>query len=261
MGIKPRDFWNAKQPKKAFSKPGEIKGLVVHWSAYPKANSVEDEKKQLLQIQDLHQNTRKWNDIAYSFAVGDSGNLYECRGFENRSASQGGNSREETNYNNKHYLSVVWLGGSNADDYPSEAAINAVKWLWREVGGELRPHNSFKKTACPGKAWEKLIEGRLTIFKEEDIKNIGTNKDMYNWKFGDKGNDVKLIQNLLNSSMKSNLIVDGIYGKKTQEAVIAFQKKHLTDIVTVNGQINPITYLKLLEIEYIKLTKGNYEKD
>jgi len=26
MGIKPRDFWNAKQPKKAFSKPGEIKG-------------------------------------------------------------------------------------------------------------------------------------------------------------------------------------------------------------------------------------------
>jgi len=84
---------------------------------------------------------------------------------------------------------------------------------------------------------------------------------MYNWKFGDKGSDVKLIQNLLNSSMKSNLIVDGIYGKKTQEAVIAFQKKHLTDIVTINGQINPITYLKLLEIEYIKLTKGNYEKD
>lgn len=259
MSIKPRDFWNAKPPKKRFAKPGEIKGLVVHWSAYPKANSIEEEKKQLLQIQDLHQNTRKWNDIAYSFAVGDSGNLYECRGFENRSASQGGKDRQDTNYNNKHYLSVVWLGGSNADDYPSEAAINAVKWLWREVGGELRPHNSFKKTTCPGKAWDKLIEARLVSIREDKVKNI--NQDIYNWNIGDKGNAVKRIQTLLNSSMKSHLVTDGIYGKNTQKAVIAFQKKHLKDIVTINGQVNPITYAKLLEIEYIKLTKGNYEKD
>lgn len=259
MSIKPRDFWNAKPPKKGFAKPGEIKGLVVHWSAYPKANSIEEEKKQLLQIQDLHQNTRKWNDIAYSFAVGDSGNLYECRGFENRSASQGGKDRQDTNYNNKHYLSVVWLGGSNADDYPSEAAINAVKWLWREVGGELRPHNSFKKTTCPGKAWDKLIEARLVSIREDKVKNI--NQDIYNWNIGDKGSAVKRIQTLLNSSMKSHLVTDGIYGKNTQKAVIAFQKKHLKDIVTINGQVNPITYAKLLEIEYIKLTKGNYEKE
>lgn len=260
MEIKSREFWGAKPAKKKYAKPSKtILGLVVHWSAYKKATTVKDEIEQLQQIQDLHQNTRKWNDAAYNFAVGDSGNIYEIRGYYNRGASQGGNTREETNYNNKNYLSVVWLGGSLNNDYPSEAAVNSVKWLWKQVGGKLLGHNHFKKTTCPGKSWDKLIEARLVSIREDKVKNI--NQDIYNWNIGDKGSAIKRIQTLLNSSMKSHLVTDGIYGKNTQKAVIAFQKKHLQDIVTINGQVNPITYAKLLEIEYIKLTKGNYEKD
>jgi|14_taG_2_1085336.scaffolds.fasta_scaffold01597_9 hypothetical protein len=257
MEIKSREFWGAKPPKKKYARPSKtILGLVVHWSAYKKAETVQDEIKQLQQIQDLHQNTRKWNDAAYNFAVGDSGNIYEIRGYYNRGASQGGNTREETNYNNKNYLSVVWLGGSNNNDYPSEAAVNSVKWLWKQVDGNLLGHNHFKKTTCPGEAWNILIKAKLTAVKEEDIKTIKKEDDFCNWQTGDKGKDIVRIQKLLNSCMDSNLVEDGIYGKKTEKVVIQFQIKYFTGFYEADGQVGAITYAKLLEIAYDKLSKG-----
>ena len=108
-------------------------------------------------IQRLHQEDRGWNDVAYNFLVGDTGQIYEGRGFGNRSAAQGGNSRQEINYNNKHYVAVCWLGGSKPTDQPSAEARAAISWLYEQVGGELRPHSSFKQTDCPGDAWRQWI--------------------------------------------------------------------------------------------------------
>jgi hypothetical protein len=158
-----RDSWGAKPNKTKFSKLGEVKGLVVHWSAYPIAVGNQAEIDQVKKIQSLHQNDRGWNDIAYNFLVGDTGQIYEGRGWGNRSAAQGGNSREEINYNNKHYVAVCWLGGSNATDKPSAKAIESVKWIYEQVGGELRPHSSFKQTDCPGDSWRQhIVEGLVT---------------------------------------------------------------------------------------------------
>jgi hypothetical protein len=155
-----RDSWGAKPNKTKFSKLGEVKGLVVHWSAYPTAVGNVAEMDQCKKIQRLHQEDRGWNDVAYNFLVGDSGQIYEGRGFGNRSAAQGGNSRQEINYNNKHYVAVCWLGGSNPTDKPSAKAIEAVRWLYKEVGGQLKPHSYFKQTNCPGDAWrQEIIEG------------------------------------------------------------------------------------------------------
>lgn len=158
-----RDSWGAKPAKKGYSKLGEVKGLVVHWSAYPIAIGNQAEMDQAKRIQRLHQEDRGWNDVAYNFLVGDTGQIYEGRGFGNRSAAQGGNNRQEINYNNKHYVAVCWLGGSKPTDKPSDKAIKSVKWLHEQVGGELRPHSSFKQTACPGDAWRQhIIEGLAT---------------------------------------------------------------------------------------------------
>jgi hypothetical protein len=115
------------------------------------------EMDQCKTIQRLHQEDRGWNDVAYNFLVGDTGQIYEGRGFGNRSAAQGGNNREEINYNNKHYVAVCWLGGSEPTNKPSDKAIESVKWLYEQVGGELRPHSSFKQTQCPGDAWRQWI--------------------------------------------------------------------------------------------------------
>ena len=168
MNIISRDSWGAKPAKNKYSKLGEVKGLVIHWSAYPIAVGNQAEMDQAKTIQRLHQVDRGWNDIAYNFLVGDTGQIYEGRGFGNRSAAQGGNSREEINYNNKHYVAVCWLGGSKATDKPSDKAIESVKWLHEQVGGELRPHSSFKQTSCPGDAWRQhIIEG----LKVQEVSN------------------------------------------------------------------------------------------
>ena len=163
MNIITRDMWGAKPNKTKFSKLGEVKGLVVHWSAYPIAVGNQAEMDQVKKIQALHQNDRGWNDIAYNFLVGDTGQIYEGRGWGNRSAAQGGNSREEINFNNKHYVAVCWLGGINPADKPSAKAIESVKWLYSQVKGELRPHSSFKQTDCPGDSWRQhIVEGLVT---------------------------------------------------------------------------------------------------
>ena len=163
MNVISRDNWGAKPNKTKFSKLGEVKGLVVHWSAYPIAVGNQAEMDQCKQIQRLHQEDRGWNDIAYNFLVGDTGQIYEGRGWGNRSAAQGGNSREEINFNNKHYVAVCWLGGINPTDKPSAKAIESVKWIYEQVGGELRPHSSFKQTDCPGDSWRQhIVEGLVT---------------------------------------------------------------------------------------------------
>jgi hypothetical protein len=162
-----RNDWGAKPNKTKFSKLGEVKGLVVHWSAYPVAVGNQAEMDQCKQIQRLHQEDRGWNDVAYNFLVGDTGQIYEGRGFGNRSAAQGGNSRQEINYNNKHYVAVCWLGGSKPTDQPSAEARAAISWLYEQVGGELRPHSSFKQTDCPGDAWRQWIIEKKTATLDE----------------------------------------------------------------------------------------------
>ena len=162
-----RDSWGAKPNKTKFSKLGEVKGLVVHWSAYPVAIGNQAEIDQCKKIQRLHQEDRGWNDVAYNFLVGDTGQIYEGRGFGNRSAAQGGNSRQEINYNNKHYVAVCWLGGSKPEDQPSAEARAAISWLYEQVGGELRPHSSFKQTDCPGDAWRQWIIEKKTATIDE----------------------------------------------------------------------------------------------
>ena len=152
-----RKMWGAKPAKSKDSKLGEVKGLVVHWSAYPVAVGNQAEMDQVVQIQKLHQEDRGWNDVAYNFLVGDTGQIYEGRGWGNRSAAQGGNNRQEINYNNKHYVAVCWLGGSNPTDKPSAEALAAIKGLAEIVGGELKPHSDFKQTNCPGDATRQWI--------------------------------------------------------------------------------------------------------
>lgn len=55
-------------------------------------------------------------------------------------------------------------------------------------------------------------------------------------KLGSRGNEVKTLQN------KLNIVADGIFGPKTEEAVKNFQKKNN---LTVDGIVGPNTWIKL----------------
>ena len=63
MKITTRDIWGAKPNKKPFSKLGEVKGLVVHWSAYPNAVCNKAEMEQCKTIQKIQKDDRGWKDV------------------------------------------------------------------------------------------------------------------------------------------------------------------------------------------------------
>jgi N-acetylmuramoyl-L-alanine amidase len=162
MIIVSREIWGALPPKKSYSKNiAKQMGLAVHYTAMETAISYEDELQQLKNIQKFHQVDRGWNDIGYSFIVGNSGNVYEGRGFGNRPASQG------TNDGNKNYYSICWLG--DAEGVPSQAALNSIKALWKHIGGEVKPHKEFKQTSCPGLYLSNWIEEIKTVDPKEVV--------------------------------------------------------------------------------------------
>lgn len=51
--------------------------------------------------------------------------------------------------------------------------------------------------------------------------------------------EVKILQNFLNGHMNSGLVVDGVFGGKTEAAVKAFQLKYASDILTPWGNTVP----------------------
>ncbi len=52
------------------------------------------------------------------------------------------------------------------------------------------------------------------------------------FKYGSKNDEIKLWQSFLNKEVNTNLSVDGSFGPATRRAVIAFQDKYKTDILT-----------------------------
>ena len=63
--------------------------------------------------------------------------------------------------------------------------------------------------------------------------------------FGSTGDDVKDLQKVLNATV-ADLTVDGVFGKQTQEAVMAFQKQHG---LIVDGVVGPKTWAIVDTIE------------
>lgn len=64
-------------------------------------------------------------------------------------------------------------------------------------------------------------------------------------KKGSTGEQVKKLQRCLNKIMKSNLVVDGSFGPKTDKVVRAFQKKYK---LAVDGSVGPKTRKKIKEL-------------
>lgn len=136
-------------------------------------------------IQAFHMDRRRWDDIAYSFVVCPHGAIYEGRGWGVRTAANG------TDFGNDHYFAACYLGGEG-DPFTEEAkqAYRFLEWAFRQRYGrdpEVRPHSSFKTTACPGPAIRTWIatgrpvsstqtagDGDLTPEQDARLKNIET---------------------------------------------------------------------------------------
>ena len=231
MKLITRDEIGLKKPKKALTKfKGKPKGLAVHWEGTKVTlGDVEQSKKTLKAVQNSHMNnkTEGYIDIAYNIAFDYLGNIFELRGWANKSGANGSTKA------NDEYVAVLYIGG--AETPFTDAAKQALKEIRAEataqgIGAETRPHNSFKATQCPGAEitnYVKDFKGSSSTPKPSTpAPKPATSKPVFSGvqRRGAKNTAVYQFQKQL-QARGWKIQVDGIFGVYTEVVVKKFQRE------------------------------------
>jgi len=136
-----RSRWGARQPK-GVNRIYVSRGVFVHHLA----SGSKPEDVQLRSAQNYHMDVKKWLDLAYSWGVGQSGRIYEGRGW--------GVAGGHTEGHNTTSHAVAFIGNSD-NDVPTPAALQSINEVIAEHDrrfgkGFVRPHQAVSATACPG---------------------------------------------------------------------------------------------------------------
>ncbi|KAI4471994.1 peptidoglycan recognition protein [Holotrichia oblita] len=153
--IVPRRNWLAEPPRSPYeemTKPAKF--VIISHSASEDATTEFDNVLLVRLIQQFHVESRKWDDIAYSFLVGCDGNVYEGRGWTAVGA--------HTYSFNKYAIGISFIGCFVNKLPPKMALLNAKQLIAYgvKIGAidenyQLLAHSQCSATASPG---EKLIE-------------------------------------------------------------------------------------------------------
>lgn len=145
--IVPRDGW-ARTPKNRAKLTNFDHGWFIHWLGTP-AKADASDIDVLRQTQAYHMDTKRWSDIAYSFAIGRHRpeRVYELRGWSIAGGHTEGYNRES--------MALVFLLGQG--EKPTATMLNTAREFLLGPAFEhgywpalLRPHNAVRSTACPG---------------------------------------------------------------------------------------------------------------
>jgi hypothetical protein len=147
--VVPRSVWGARPPK-SVKNITTSEFLFVHHSVTDDGdddyNYHEDEHALVRQIQNYHMDTKGWQDIAYSFMVGQSGRVYMGRGWGVAGGhTEGWNSRSHA---------VCWMGNSDIH-VPTQMSLDAIEavhaeYLTKYPRSPKRSHREVHSTGCPG---------------------------------------------------------------------------------------------------------------
>lgn len=150
-GFVTREQWGARRPESVSRNVDPSRGGIAfhHGGEGLPPSSHTGCYERVRDWQAFHMDTRGWVDIAYTVLPCQHGYVFAGRGFGIRTAANG------TDDGNDRFLAACWVGGGGAT--PTRAALDAFEWVTAEVrrlggGTEVRPHNYFKSTTCPGDA-------------------------------------------------------------------------------------------------------------
>ncbi len=154
---------------------GNLTGLwvpdkaVVHWGGSTTPPDSPSGERRLLRGWQRYHLGRGWRDIAYNYAVGNSGTIYRLRGWNPSGATSGDYEGDGIPENNEA-VACVWLGGSNGEistaAYASMAAlVGEVLAVIDHTPDVVIGHRDVKgqdaqgrwSTTCPGDEWAEWI--------------------------------------------------------------------------------------------------------
>lgn len=143
---------------------------------------IAEEQRVLRAWQSFHIDRKGWQDIAYNYAVGQSGTRYRLRG-ENRSgATKGDYDRDGYPENHEARAVVFILGG---DQEPTPAALASFESMWLTDPMPVIGHRDVylegiggTSTACPGDflaSWiDQIGENVFTPVEISILKRIAS---------------------------------------------------------------------------------------
>lgn len=166
MNIVTRDQWKAQPPVRRRPTPidpAEQMGWVLHWYGRAvRADSLAAETKVLQRFQRACMADNGYSDLPHSFYVGQSGNVYEGRGWRWDQFANGEREVVPLDENgNMGWYSVCWLGGDNQQ--PTREVIRSITDLIHysrtELGVHLKvqPYSDWRASvSAPGARLEQL---------------------------------------------------------------------------------------------------------
>ncbi|XP_064611539.1 peptidoglycan-recognition protein SD-like isoform X2 [Liolophura sinensis] len=132
------------------------KGIFIHHSATGSCYNQQSCAAEVRSFQNYHMDSKHWGDVAYSFIVGEDGDVYEGRGWNQIGAHT---------YGHNHDALGFCVIGTFTGHLPNDAALSAVRRLidCAVQNGKviknysLKGHRDVSSTECPGQKLYDLI--------------------------------------------------------------------------------------------------------
>ena len=237
-----RDEWGAIDSGKGLSDFRRVPtGIVVHHTT----GSASFPWDRIRQHDKYHVETRGWNSIAYNWLVsGETGEIFEGRGWKQGAATKGQNSKT---------TSISYIGScDDLTEQGKEAILTGIGALRDEYGDHLwvKCHREFGTTYCPGDGLATWIKSGMPMMDKptssaswkirlEDMESLGVDFRRKPLHRGSKGKNVATLQARLNERINAQLVVDGVFGRKTQAALKEFQANFP---IRKDGVCGPVTW-------------------
>lgn len=156
VNIITRDHWCARPSKGTEQMNTPVKFVFVHHTAMAECLTEKDCCEEVRKIQNAHMDNKGWDDIGYSFLIGEDGQVYEGRGWDRVGAHTYGWNR----------IAVAFsIMGNYMTRIPNQKAIEALKAIISvgiskgkiEKDYRLYGHKDVGNTKCPGIKLYELI--------------------------------------------------------------------------------------------------------
>ncbi|KAL8613356.1 hypothetical protein ACOMHN_052595 [Nucella lapillus] len=154
-----RSEWDARAPNHAIADMPALPVYVfIHHGASSSCENEETCKQKVREYQDYHMDEHGWWDIGYNFLVGEDGNAYEARGWNEQGA--------HTRGYNSNGIAICFIGNF-MKRLPSamaqRVALNLIQCGLAnhkiQTNYTLKGHRDVGSTLCPGDQLYERIHG------------------------------------------------------------------------------------------------------
>lgn len=246
--IRPRSSWTSTPHRAVPIKQAQTE-IYLHYPGQPAPigrTSLAATESRLRAYLRLHTGpSRGWRDIAYNWAVDQSGRIFELRG--KRQCGGNGGTRS-----NRRGQAILLLVGNT--ETPTDDMVQSTQWLityiraWQPTARAIRGHRDSPdaSTDCPGDVVQRMIRaGRFEPGTTPQVRPTHAGKP---WRTSPRiarmsTGEVRLIQAAVGAR------VDGKYGDATGAAVRDFQQ---AVGIPADGIYGPSTEAEMSKLDRIE---------